>query len=93
MVGLGEGFKKLKRRATQQEDQQSQLTQTPGSFHRLVQVPTYIYTRKIKAPGNWNVWGVWGDAPSQRQGEEKWDEELWEGGPKGKGGNGWNVNK
>jgi hypothetical protein len=36
---------------------------------------------------------VWGDAPSQRQGEEKWDEELWEGGPKGKGGNGWNVNK
>jgi hypothetical protein len=39
MIELGEGLKKLKWRVTPKKDQQSQLTQTPGSFQKVSHQP------------------------------------------------------
>ena len=55
MVELGKSLKKLKRRVTPKEDQQSQLIRTPeisqilsyqsGRIHELVPAPLHIYIR------------------------------------------------
>jgi hypothetical protein len=42
MVELGEGLKELKKRATTKENQQYQLTQTPGISQRLNHQPASI---------------------------------------------------
>lgn len=50
MAELGEGLKKLKERATPEEGQQYQLTQTPGSSLRLNHQPG-TYTGQYEASG------------------------------------------
>ena len=49
MEELGEGLKELKRMAISQEDQQCQLTWTPGSSQRLRHQPKSIHDSS-KAP-------------------------------------------
>ena len=52
MEELEEGLKGLKGMGTPQEDQQSQLTWTPGSSQRLSHQPKSIYKMGI---GAWHV--------------------------------------
>jgi hypothetical protein len=52
MVELGEGLEKLKGRETPEEDQQSQLTQVPGSSQRLSYQPG-AYTGQSEGPGTY----------------------------------------
>ena len=68
MVKLGEGWKKLKGRATPQEDQQYQLTQTPGSSQRLNH-QSEACTGWSKAPGTYVaedclIWPQWEKTPN-----------------------------
>jgi hypothetical protein len=71
------------------------LSHQPGSIHDLVQPPHHIYNRgllglisvgeevpdprgkRLEASGGWEGWGH----PLGDRREEKWNEELWEGGP------------
>jgi hypothetical protein len=60
MVELGKRLKKLKERATPQEDQQTQLTQTLGNSQRLSHQPG-AYTGPSKTSGTYiaDVCLVW----------------------------------